>query len=325
MTWWPGWVERAALWWTIPYAGLGLYWALGGAAGYPWKRPDGELFFGTTAIVVQGIVVVLAAGVAVALRRFVIAAVVAGVQTFGLVIGLVGAVASGELTDPLGLLVQVSLVVGTALYAATATVRARIGRGRCPRCGGPHPPRPGVPLLRPEPAAAPRRTRILAYVALLGIVPWAGLKSWLVNGGDALGMTAAEWEAASAETSSRLARALESAGVDITVLAAAAGAVIVVALGGPWAQRLRLPRWLVLGPAWASAVSLVLYGYPLIVGGLLAVLGVVGLPEETDGFSRVGLAWVIVFGGLAFAGLGTALAVAARSWQRRTRPHCAVG
>ena len=144
------------------------------------------------------------------------------------------------------------------------------------------------PLMRPEPTAALRRTRIVAYVALLGTLPWAGLKLWLVNGGDALGMTAAEWDAASAETSSRLARALESAGIDITVLAAAAGAVFVVALSGSWPQRLRLPRWLVLGPAWASAVSLVLYGFPLIIGGLLAVVGVVGLSEETGGFSRVG-------------------------------------
>ncbi len=68
-----------------------------------------------------------------------------------------------------------------------------------------------------------------------------------------------------------------------------------------------------------------LYGYPLIVGWLLAVLGVIGLSEEAGGFSREGLAWVVVFGGLAFAGLGTALAVAARSWQRRTRPRCAAG
>lgn len=325
MTWWPGWVERAALWWTVPYAGLGLYWSLGGASGYPWRRPDGELFFGPTAIVVQGIVMVVAAAAVIVVRRFAVAAGLTGVQTFGLVIGLVGVVASGELTDPLGLLVQLCLVAGTGLYAAAATARVRIGRGRCPRCGGPHPPRRGVPLLRPEPSAAAPRTRIVAYVALLGIVPWSGLKLWLVNGGDALGMTAQDWDAASAESSSRLARALESAGIDITVLAALAGAVFVVALAGPWAQRLRLPRWLVLGPAWASAVSLVLYGYPLIVGGLLAVLGVVGLSEEPDGFSREGLAWVIVFGGLAFAGLGTALAVAARSWQRRTRPRCAAG
>ena len=325
MTWWPDRVETAARWWTIPYAALGLFWSLGGTTGYPWRRPDGELFFGRTAIVVQGAVILVVAAVTIARRRYTIAAAVTGVQTFGLVIGLVGAAASGELTDPLGLLVQVYLIVGTALYAATATVRRRIGRGRCPRCGGPHPPRPGVRLLRPEPSVATRRTRIVAYVALLGVLPWAGLKTWLVNGGDALGMTAAEWDAASAETSSSLARALESAGVDITVLAAAAGVVFVVALAGRWPQRMRLPRWLVLGPAWASAVSLVLYGYPLIVGGLLSVAGVVGLSEETGGFSSEGLAWVIVFGGLAFAGLGTGLAVMARSWQRRTKPHCPVG
>ncbi len=251
------------------------------------------------------------------------AAALTAVQTFGLVIGAVGAVAAGELHDPAGLLTQLYVALGTAVYAASATARSRRRRGRCPRCGTEHPPRPGVPLHRPAPTAAPRRTRTIAYVALLGIVPWAGFKLWLGWGGDAFGMTAEEWDEAAKDGSSTLSRLLDSIGIDITVLAAVLGIVVVLALTGSWAQRLRVPRWLLLVPAWGGAVSLTLYGYPLIAGGVLMRTGLLELPADPGLFSPGGLAWVVLFGGTTFAGLGTALALGARSYQHRTRPVCA--
>ncbi|MEV6127402.1 hypothetical protein AB0M05_11335 [Streptomyces violaceusniger] len=68
-----------------------------------------------------------------------------------------------------------------------------------------------------------------------------------------------------------------------------------------------------------------MYGVVLVVYAPLSGAGV--LPRITpDGAftSSVGITWMVLFGGLAFAGLGFGLIAAARSYATRTRPVCAI-
>jgi D-alanyl-D-alanine dipeptidase len=141
-------------------------------------------------------------------------------------------------------------------------------------------------------------------------------------GGSALGVTADEWQLAMDNTDmSALSRLLERFGIDITVLASLVGVLLVLALLQRWG--LYLPRWLLLLPAWIGGISLTLYGVPLAVWGSLTLAGVVSPATDSGAFTPTGLAWMVLFGGAAFTGLGTALAVGARSYQRRSQPLCA--
>ncbi|MCC3764700.1 hypothetical protein K3N28_16710 [Glycomyces sp. TRM65418] len=101
---------------------------------------------------------------------------------------------------------------------------------------------------------------------------------------------------------------LEEHGVDFTVLAALAGVLLLVALArtrGAW-----LPRWCLLVPGWAGALLLTPYGLATMIAVPFGFT--VG---DAEGWSW----WVGLVGGLAFAGLGLALGVCSRAYQRRTR------
>jgi hypothetical protein len=119
---------------------------------------------------------------------------------------------------------------------------------------------------------------------------------------------------------SALSRLLERYGLDITFMAALVGVLLVHTLLHPWG--LHLPRWLLLLPAWIGGVSLTLYGVPLTAWGSLTLVGVTPPSNDPGPFTPTGLAWMILFGGLAFAALGTSLTLAARSYHRRTQPTC---
>lgn len=345
---WPAWSGYAAAGWTVPYLALATAWVLGSTFAYPWRKPDGEFFGGESAVGVQGwlILPLGVAGVAAALiarrdanlagplRRVLVrlalgaSFALAAVQSFGLAIGLVGSIAVGDLPNPLGTATQLYGLLGAILYGAAATAWHRRTRGRCPRCGDRHSDLDGVAMDYPPASPAPRRIRLIAYVALLGIVPWAAVKLWWTWGGDALGMTATEWDESAKTTTSALTRFLDSLGIDITVLAALAGVLLVAALLQAWSQSLprwlpwRIPRPLLLVPAWVGAVSLTLYGYPLIVAASLMLTGVLDVPADTGAFTATGSALAVLFGGTTFAGLGTALGLGALSYQQRTRPRC---
>lgn len=359
---WPYWVPRAATGWCLAYGALCTYWIFGDFRGFPFVHPDGEVFGGPA--VGRTIAVVLLAGCLAGAAaaaasggaprsRVVTAGLVAGtagaaIGSFGLAISAVGAVVVGAVEQPLAVASQLVAAVGAGLLFATTQVRLRRRRGACPRCGTHHPGthhpgthrpgthqpgthqpgthRPGAstaPLRRPAPCAAPPRLRRTAYLAMLGLLPWAIVKLYWGFGGDALGMTDEEWRQSMAETErSGLTRFLEQFGIDPTVVAGLVGVILVLALTGRWAWW--VPRWLLLVPAWVGGVSLSAYGFPLLLWGGLTLAGVV--PEATDPgrFTATGLAWIIVFGGASFAGLGTALALGAWSFQRRSRPVCAI-
>jgi hypothetical protein len=135
-------------------------------------------------------------------------------------------------------------------------------------------------------------------------------------------VTPDEWrQAMDASDASGLTRLLERFGIDITVLASLVGVVLVLALLQRWG--LFVPRWLLLLPAWVGGVSLTLYGVPLTVWGALTLVGVTPSPGESGPFSPTGLAWMVLFGGIAFSTLGAALAIGAHSYHRRSQPSCA--
>ncbi|MFG3439439.1 hypothetical protein ACGF0J_19545 [Nonomuraea sp. NPDC047897] len=229
-------------------------------------------------------------------------------------------------------LAQVLLdAAGAALLAHCRIERRRRVRGVCVRCGQGHRHAGGGPLVHPAPSTATRRTRAAVFLLMCGVLPWAGVKTVWTLGGDALGVTARRWREANAGAPGT-ARALASVGIDVTVLAAMLAIFLMLGLMYRWgvvfprwtvvpAGR-RVPRLLPLVPAWLVGAGLGAYGIALTGYAALAALGMLPAAEPSGGFTVAGLTWMIAFGGLAFAGLGLGLLVAARSYASRTRPVC---
>lgn len=113
-------------------------------------------------------------------------------------------------------------------------------------------------------------------------------------------------------------------GVDITVVMAGLGIVLLLGLVSPWGRtfprwvpfvaRRAVPRWLPLTPAWITASILApVFGVGALMGVVLSALGLFSF--ETGGFSNI--AFYIAYSGMGPYGL--ALGAAAWSYQRRTR------
>ncbi|WP_234320279.1 hypothetical protein [Streptomyces sp. SBT349] len=232
-----------------------------------------------------------------------------------------------------GLAHDVVSAVGAALLILVALSYRRRLRGRCPRCGQDHPGGFDRTLAHPGPSLAPKRTRVAVHLLMCGLLPWAGVKTIWTLGGDAIGVTADGWREMNAGESG-LAKALASVGIDVTVLAAMAAIFLLLGLLHPWGQVFprwtlflsgrRVPRLLPLLPAWLSSVGLSVYGAFLLILAPLSATGVLPKLEPSGAFTTSsGITWMVAFGGLAFAGLGFALIVAARSYSARTRPRCA--
>ncbi|MFC4061899.1 hypothetical protein ACFOWE_26660 [Planomonospora corallina] len=106
----------------------------------------------------------------------------------------------------------------------------------------------------------------------------------------------------------------------IIVAVAASAAVTVSATVRSWGRR--VPRWLPLAPALIGAATLAPYGAIGLVYAALGTFGAVTVPRGD--FPTPGDALLVTWIGLgAFAVYGVALAVAAWSCLRRTRPVCA--
>ncbi|MFD0501121.1 hypothetical protein [Streptomyces rhizosphaericus] len=130
--------------------------------------------------------------------------------------------------------------VGLTLLLMVVLSHRRRLRGRCPRCGAGHTGGSSGPLVHPPASTAPRRTRIQVYLLMCGLLPWAAVKTVWTLGGDALGVTAEKWREENAGGSG-VAKALASVGIDVTVLAALAGILLLLGLMYPWGQT--FPRW----------------------------------------------------------------------------------
>ncbi len=338
---WPTWAPRAAAVWGVAYAAVQAGWAATGTSVpvTPHQACTPAVHFGLASLAVLG-----GAAARATLRpldgfprRAVGAALAVAVTVFGA--GALGAmtivvtlVTLSGIESATGAALSLLHATGAALLLLTAVAWCRGRRGRCPRCGHPHPAGGNGTPVHPGPSRASARTRVTAYVLLCGLLPWAGLKTFWTLGGDALGVTAEGWR--QLNEGSGAAGALASVGLDASVAAALLGVFLVTGLLYRWGTVFprwtlilagrRVPRLLPLVPAWLTGGALSVYGVVLNVLALLGATGVTAPFEPRPPFpTSASLTWMVWFGGLAFGGLGLALLVAARSYAARTRSLCA--
>ncbi len=336
--------------WSVLSIAVAGTWLVGMTGTLPLLDEAGRPRLGPDAIiVVAGLIIVWSVAAAgavfsgfglrsritprpLALAGLVLGLVAAGAQAALLPLGLVDLVATGRLPAPIGLVWQLVCAGALVGFGRLITLEWRRARGWCERCGGRHRALPlggpvsadGEPVLdRPVPTMAPAAVCVTSAISLVAVFPWAVVKLGWGLGATLLGVTAQEWRLAADRTiMSPPARFLSDVGVDITVVAAAVGMI--------WAVLLlaRLPRWLpaplLAVPAALAAGPLVAYGFPLLAGGLLGLGGLVRVAPD-PAVPGLDLPLMMIFGGLAFAGVGTALAVGAVSVFQRSRPVCPPG
>lgn len=339
---WPAWVPLAAAAWGVLYAAVQATWAATGTivplrpqTPYP---PSVQLTHAALAVAATVAClastrtlgrtgrVVVGSSLAVLFVMFVL-----GMTTLPLYFVTLASGAGME--SATGLANVLMNTAGAGLIALVGVTFRRRTRGQCTRCGQAHPGPGDGPLVHPGPSTASRRTRVAVYLLMCGILPWAGVKTIWTLGGDALGVTAQEWHDVN-EIAPGSAKALAAVGIDITVLAAMLAIFLMLGLMYRWGQvwprwtmllaGRRVPRLLPLIPAWLTAAGLAVYGVLLTIYAPLSAVGVLPSVPSADGFSSSAATWMAEFGGLAFAGLGIGLIVAARSYVARTRPVCAV-
>ncbi|MFD8934192.1 hypothetical protein ACFV0R_02875 [Streptomyces sp. NPDC059578] len=181
----------------------------------------------------------------------------------------------------------------------------------------------------PAPSAASGAVHLAAWAGTLAFLPYAGMKLVWACGGTFAGVSGAQMREASRRNgASDLWLALESRGLDATVLLAAVGVFLLWGLVRPWGQVFprwtpalrgrRVPRWLPLTPALLGAATLAPYGVLGTAYSALATAGVMTMrrgdfPSSDDALL---VAWI---GTAAFAVYGLALTVCARSYWVRTR------
>lgn len=176
--------------------------------------------------------------------------------------------------------------------------------------------------------AASLRVRWAVYLLLCGLVPWAGVKTVWTLGGDVLGVNGEDWLRGVESDGDAVYQALAAVGIDLTVLAALLGVFLALGLVHRWGMVFprwtlflagrRVPAFLPLVPAWGVGLCLGGYGVVLLVLVPLSLAGVIARFAPPAPFTSSGdVTWMILFGGLAFGGLGGALLVGAWSYGRR--------
>ncbi|MEV5827588.1 hypothetical protein AB0L25_18665 [Spirillospora sp. NPDC052242] len=142
------------------------------------------------------------------------------------------------------------------------------------------------------------RATTAAWAGVISLVPYVLMKTYWAFGGTA-GKPAGDMAARLQQNGAPAAIVwMERHGLDFTVFGALAGMLLLAALVLPWGTR--LPRWTLLLPGWTGAILLTPYGLATMIAAPFGFS--VG---DTEGWSS----WVGLVGGLAFAGLGTALAI----------------
>jgi hypothetical protein len=304
---WPDWVAYAASAWALAYSVVWLEraWLVAGlllacavlAAGTTRPRTRRPL----ANVVLAGVWTSAAA---------------ATVGGFGLVMSLVELASTGRVTGPDGdvgwarLVDQGACALGALLLVGTALSWRHRLRGTCPRCGGRHPLGAVLEVVRPAPAAAPRGVCLVATAGIACFVPYVAAKTALGLGGTVAGLSADD-----VGDYTGMAGWLQERGVDVTAILAVFGVLLLVGLTSRWGAA--RPRMLLLAPGWLGAATLAPYG----TGRLVAVPFLASGAVEYD--APVSLWWFVLGG--AFGPYGLALAVAALSYQRRTRGRCVIG
>ncbi|GAA3346742.1 hypothetical protein GCM10020358_58890 [Amorphoplanes nipponensis] len=317
---WPAWIGPAAAAWAAAYA-LAL-----AVAAVTADHP----VLGTRALVGPAVAVLLA-GAAVAgltltpwAARVPARAVTAGqaavavlalASSCWVLLDLISLVLTGRVEDPHGhsnwltFAQRLGFVLAGVLFSAAAVAWHRRSTGSCVRCGRRHPA--GWTARRyPVPHAAPRGVRRAAYAGCLIFLLYAGAHTL-----GALGVPGIE------------PPGFRPPPIWIVPLSGAVALADFLLLGlvRPWGMAFprwtlwlsgrRVPRALPLTPVWLIAPTLSGYGVILVVVAVLLATGVLA----GDGNPP----YLIAAAGLSFGGYGIALAVAAVSYQRRTRPRCA--
>ncbi|WP_327679330.1 hypothetical protein [Kitasatospora sp. NBC_00458] len=317
---------RAAAGWGVAYAALGAGCAVSGTALFGAARVGWVVAAVGLASAATG-VAVARSGLRPVLRTALLAlCCLAGAGAFSLLMDVI-TLLFGQGVDSVPGAVQHALAaLGAGLLAGTARVGTAVpGVPAAARAGSPAGP-PHAPPDAPPEASSP--VRLAAWAGTLGFVPYVVMKLVWAFGGTFAGVSGAEMLAASERNgASGLWLTLESWGLDATALLAALGVFLLWGLVRPWGlvfprwtlplSGRRVPRWLPLAPALLGAGTLAPYG---VVGVGYAALATVGLIEVRSGdFPTAEGALLVSWIGLgAFAVYGVALAVAARSYWRRT-------
>ncbi|WP_344638848.1 hypothetical protein [Kitasatospora cystarginea] len=325
------------------YAAVEVIWAVTGTT-VQWKEhsayaPGVQLFLAALALLAGGACLASTRTLAKPGRVAVATALIVALPVFvvgtnGLPIYFVAITTLSGIESATGLTQVLLNTAGAAFLLLVGLSYRRRLRGDCPRCGRPHAGAADGPLAHPAASRAPRRTRVAVYLLMCGLLPWAGAKTIWTLGGNALGVAGDDWKRTTIVGASGPSKATASAGIDVTVLAAMVGIFLLLGLLYVWGQVFprwtlflsgrRVPRLLPLIPAWLTGIPLTMYGAALIVMAPLMATGVLPKIKPDPPFTTSsGITWFVEFGGLAFAGLGIGLVVAARSYAARTHPVCA--
>ncbi|MGA5817269.1 hypothetical protein ACPC54_05325 [Kitasatospora sp. NPDC094028] len=181
--------------------------------------------------------------------------------------------------------------------------------------------------------AAPANVQFACWLGTTAFLPYVVMKLTWAFGGSFAGLGGDEmYDGYVRNGSSGIWLTLERWGLDGTALLAAVGVFLLWGLVRPWGQVFprwtvllsgrRVPRWLPLTPALMGAATLVPYGLGMSGYLALCTTGVFqvrrtdfGSGELASTSAMLQIGWV---GAVAFTGFGLALAVATRSYWRRT-------
>ncbi|RST09735.1 hypothetical protein E2C00_00975 [Streptomyces sp. WAC05374] len=311
---WPRLAERAALWWSVLYAGGAALAAVTGPAyGYALlgKATGAAAEWATAGLYAAAALLAYALprrrndAWPSWLARSVVALCLASGFAFLFSPVHLPAVLFGRNQPSMDWAAwanQGLAVAGAVLWACAALAHRRRARGLCAYCGG-------------RAASVPGGARGAAgLVAVAALVPYTTLKTAWALGATA-GYTGAGKPGMDPRYTSDLGIRLYEHGVDVTAALAVAGMVLALALTRPWGRA--LPRLPLLALGWAGAGALAPFGIFLAVTGVLAWTGVaeVSIPDHAP--------WVVMVAYGGFCVYGLALGRATRSYQRATRRTCA--
>lgn len=312
----------AALLWAAGYGAYGLICVLAGQPMF-WLGPDSlPVALNWYAVAVA---ILASIGVAITVRfgtnRFRRAllwttSALCVVPAFSLLMDVVTLIFDQDVGNPVAAVNHVLGMLGVVLLAVMALSSRPVQMA------------PGPPPVS-GPVPAPRAVRLAAYAGTVAFVPYIWMKLTWALGGTFAGVSGAEMQATSQRNgASGLWHALESVGLDPTVLLALVGIFLIHGLVHRWGQVFprwslllygrKVPRWLPLTPALIGVLTLAPYGTIGLGYLALAEAGVVTM-RSGDFPDAMLVGWI---GMVAFAGYGIALAVATRSYWLRTRhPH----
>ena len=305
---WMAWTPQAAILWALAYGAVQVWWAVGGAPSFGPLGTDLTAFAGWDAVGLCA----AAAGVALALMtapwRWPLLVAAWGVSAALLVacarllLDVVGGLLPGLGVPfhPVAFLSRAACLVEGILVGAAAVAYRRRWRSACLFCG-----RTGM---RSRSAWPPRWAGWAAYAAIAGCLVRLGAQA-------AIGFSP-----------------LQGGGVSLSLFEIGfvlAGMVLPLALIRPWGQVFprrvpllsgrRVPRWLVLGPAFGIAGGLTVYFGVAIVQFAAETLS--GTWEQRAGSLPLAFFWVAM---PAYLVWGLGLGVAALGYYQVTRPLCRV-